>query len=81
MRQPMVPGNSNTSCGVCDGVVIAHPTPHGDFSRWVEEVLGDPPPAAAGVGGPRAGQPLTTPTGISLATLRHSPAAAAAATT
>ena len=32
---------------VCDDDVIIHHCQHGDFSRWVQEVLGDPPLAAA----------------------------------
>ena len=33
--------------GVCDDDVIIHHCQHGDFSRWVQDVLGDPPLAAA----------------------------------
>jgi hydroxymethylpyrimidine pyrophosphatase-like HAD family hydrolase len=32
---------------VCDDAVIVHHCQHGDFSRWVADVLGDPPLAAA----------------------------------
>jgi hypothetical protein len=32
---------------MCDDSVIVHHCRHGDFSRWVAEVLGDPPLAAA----------------------------------
>ena len=32
---------------VCDDAVIVHHCLHGDFSRWVADVLGDPPLAAA----------------------------------
>ena len=31
----------------CDDAVIIHHCEHGDFSRWVDEVLGDPLLAAA----------------------------------
>ena len=31
----------------CDDAVIVHHCQHGDFSRWVADVLGDPPLAAA----------------------------------
>jgi len=32
---------------ICDDAVIVHHCQHGDFSRWVADVLGDPPLAAA----------------------------------
>jgi hydroxymethylpyrimidine pyrophosphatase-like HAD family hydrolase len=32
---------------VCDDAIIVHHCQHGDFSRWVADVLGDPPLAAA----------------------------------
>lgn len=38
-------GRALRSCG--DDMIVAHHSRHADFSRWVAEVLGDPPLAAA----------------------------------
>jgi len=40
-------GELHRELSACEDAVILHHCGHGDFSRWVAEVLGDPPLAAA----------------------------------
>jgi hypothetical protein len=46
---------------VCDDAVIVHHCQHGDFSRWVADVLGDPPLAAAVAAAERRSAPAPPP--------------------
>ena len=46
-RPPQTPGNSSASCEPATMPSSSTTATHGDFSRWVADVLGDPPLAAA----------------------------------